>query len=71
MTRDTTNLPQGFKQEWESLPKTGQGSEYGREAKELARRRKYTYHGKKTTIEDMPWIISSKGSEKDGFKERQ
>ncbi len=71
MYRDTTNMPQGHKQEWESMPKVGQGSEFGREAKELAKRRRFQYNPKKHSIEDMPWIISSKGSEKDNHKERQ
>ena len=72
MYRDTTTMPVSHKHEWENLPKSGQGSEYGREAKELAKRRRFTtFASRKTSIEDMPWIISSQGSEKDNKKERQ
>ena len=70
MYRDLTTMPVSQKQEWETMPKTGQGSEYGREAKELARRRRFAYSSKKTSIEDMPWIISTKAGEKENGKER-
>jgi hypothetical protein len=50
MTRDTTNLPTYQRPEWEVMPKTGQGSEYNRDNKELARRRKFGYMPKKTSI---------------------
>lgn len=71
MTRDTTNLPPAQKSEWENLPKSGLGSEFNREAKELARRRKFGYMPKKVSIEDLPWIMTSKGGEKEKGKERQ
>ena len=69
MVRDTSNLP-SQRQDWETMPKSGQGSEFGREAKEMARRRKYGYMPKKNVVQDMPWIISNKTNEKGG-KDKQ
>lgn len=62
MVRDV--LPQTQKQEWEQLPKAGTGSEYGREAKELYRRKKFGFMAKKKNVQDMPWILSNKANDK-------
>lgn len=71
MVRDTTNQTNAHRQEWESLPKTGQGSEFGREAKEQARRRRFTMFTKKGAAEELPWIITSKGNDKEKTKDKQ
>ncbi len=39
------------------MPKFGAGSEYGREQREAARRRKYGMNRKKYKPEDQPWIL--------------
>jgi len=45
-------------------PKFGAGSEYGREAREEARRRKYTPQKKKINVEDQPWVLKANDKEK-------
>ena len=62
MVRDV--IQQTQRQEWEQLPKAGQGSEYGREAKEMYRRKKFGFMAKKKNVEDMPWILTNKANEK-------
>ncbi|CAF1122954.1 unnamed protein product [Rotaria sordida] len=42
------------------LPKTGAGSEYGREQKEALKRKRYTARG--TNIEDLPWVLTDRSS---------
>lgn len=42
-------------------PKFGAGSEFGREAKEEARRKKYGIVSKKYRPEDQPWILKAGG----------
>ncbi|CAF1140522.1 unnamed protein product [Rotaria sp. Silwood1] len=42
------------------LPKTGAGSEYGREQKEALKRKRYATKG--TNIEDLPWIFTDRSS---------
>jgi len=42
------------------LPKTGAGSEYGREQKEALKRKRYATKG--TNIEDLPWILTDRSS---------
>ncbi len=70
MTRDTANLPQyNQRPEWETMPKTGAGSEYNRDNKELARRRKFGFMPKKTSIEDLPWILTSKAATTESTKD--
>lgn len=69
MNRDTSSVPS--RPDWENGPKSGQGSEYNKEAKELAKRRKYGYVPKKVHAEDLPWIINTKGSEKDKTRDKQ
>ncbi|OXA65162.1 general transcription factor IIF subunit 1 [Folsomia candida] len=41
----------------EEMPKFGAGSEYGREAREEARRRKYGLNRKKYNPDDQPWLL--------------
>ena len=42
------------------LPKTGAGSEYGREQKEALKRKRYATKG--TNVEDLPWILTDRSS---------
>lgn len=41
----------------EELPKFGAGSEFGREQKEEARKKKYGRYGKKYNPDDQPWQL--------------
>ena len=41
----------------ETMPKFGAGSEFGREQKEEARRKKYGIQIKKYNPDDQPWIL--------------
>ena len=40
------------------LPKTGAGSEYGREQKEALKRKRYATKG--TNLEDLPWLLTNR-----------
>lgn len=74
MIRDTSNTPSAStfqRPEWDTGPKSGQGSEYGKEARELARRRKYGYLPKLKKPDDLPWILTNKGNEKEKIKDKQ
>ncbi|XP_040575631.1 general transcription factor IIF subunit 1 [Lepeophtheirus salmonis] len=51
------------------MPKYGAGSEFGREQKEEARRKKYGYNKKKYKPEDQPWLIRV-GDKKTGRRYR-
>jgi transcription initiation factor TFIIF subunit alpha len=42
------------------IPKTGAGSEYGREQKEALKRKRYATKG--TNIEDLPWLLTDRSS---------
>ncbi|CAF3245372.1 unnamed protein product [Rotaria sp. Silwood2] len=42
------------------LPKTGAGSEYGREQKEALKRKRYATKG--TNVDDLPWILTDRSS---------
>lgn len=42
------------------LPKTGAGSKYGREQKEMLKRKRYATKG--TNIEDLPWLLTDRSS---------
>ena len=57
-----------FKSFSEEMPKFGAGSEFGREAREEARKRKYGIISKKYKSEDQPWILQYGG--KNGKKLR-
>lgn len=48
----------------DAVPTTGAGSEFGREAKEEARRRKFGYIRKRYNPEAQPWLMQV-GAEKD------
>lgn len=45
----------------EDMPKFGAGSEYGREQREEARRKKYGIINRKYKPEDQPWILQHGG----------
>lgn len=51
----------------DSMPVTGAGSEFGREAKEEARRKKFGYIRKKYHSEAQPWLMQL-GSDKNTAK---
>ncbi|XP_054274638.1 general transcription factor IIF subunit 1-like [Macrosteles quadrilineatus] len=52
----------------DDMPKFGAGSEYGREAKEEARRKKFGIVSKKYKPEDQPWILKAGGKTGKKFK---
>jgi hypothetical protein len=56
------------KQEWETLPKTGAGSEFNRDNKELSRRKKFGWATKTQSADDLPWLLTFKD---ENSKERQ
>ncbi|XP_059081020.1 general transcription factor IIF subunit 1-like [Tigriopus californicus] len=49
----------------EEMPKEGAGSEFGREQREEARRKKYGINAKKYNPDDQPWLMRI-GSKKEG-----
>ncbi|XP_045616952.2 general transcription factor IIF subunit 1 isoform X1 [Procambarus clarkii] len=57
-----------FKSQEEEMPKFGAGSEFGREQREEARRKKYGINVKKYKPEDQPWILSIAGKNGKKFK---
>lgn len=57
-----------FKGQEEEMPKFGAGSEFGREAKEEARRKKLGIVARKYRPDDQPWILKSYGSTVKKFK---
>ncbi|KYB25152.1 general transcription factor IIF subunit 1 isoform X1 [Tribolium castaneum] len=57
-----------YKSVEEEQPKFGAGSEFGREAKEEARRKKLGIVARKYRPEDQPWILKSYGSTVKKFK---
>ena len=50
-----------FKGREEELPKFGAGSEFGREAREEARKKKFGVSSRKYKADDQPWIIKANG----------
>ncbi|CAH0772597.1 unnamed protein product [Bemisia tabaci] len=52
----------------EEMPKFGAGSEFGREAKEEARKKKFGYVSHKYRAEDQPWILKCGGKNGKKFK---
>lgn len=52
----------------EELPKFGAGSEFGRDAREEARRKKFGITSRKYKPEDQPWILKSGGKTGKKFK---
>merc|ERR1719412_2984741 len=59
------NNKKEFKGNDEEMPKFGAGSEYGREEREEARRKKYGYASKKYDPDMQPWLMRV-GGKKDG-----
>ncbi|XP_045109636.1 general transcription factor IIF subunit 1-like [Portunus trituberculatus] len=57
-----------FKGLEEEMPKYGAGSEFGREQREEARRKKYGINVKKYRPEDQPWLLSVAGKNGKKFK---
>jgi transcription initiation factor TFIIF subunit alpha len=75
MIRDTSTLPV-YRTDWEQQQqqqaKAGEGSEFNKEARELHRRRKMGFMPRKTvSMDDLPWILTCKGNEKEKTKDRQ
>ena len=58
-----------YKPEWESLPKSGTGSEFNRENRELAKRKKFGFNTKGQSIDELPWVLNIKGA--DAGKDKQ
>lgn len=52
----------------EEMPKFGAGSEFGRAAREEARRKKYVINSRKYKSEDQPWILKTNGKTGKKFK---
>lgn len=52
----------------EEMPKFGAGSEFGRDAREEARRKKFGITNRKYKPEDQPWILKSGGKTGKKFK---
>ncbi|KAI4486396.1 hypothetical protein M0802_012287 [Mischocyttarus mexicanus] len=52
----------------EEMPKYGAGSEFGRDAREEARRKKFGITSRKYKPEDQPWILKSGGKTGKKFK---
>jgi len=48
-----------YKSMEEEMPKFGAGSEFGRDAREEARRKKYGIPSRKYKADDQPWILNS------------
>jgi hypothetical protein len=67
LVRDTSNQ-QTQRTDWDNGPKLGEGSEFNKEGRELHRRRKFGFMPRKTSAEDLPWIFTCKGNEKDKEK---
>ena len=59
------NNKKEFKGPEEDMPKYGAGSEYGREEREEARRKKYGYSRRKYDPDMQPWLMRI-GGKKDG-----
>ena len=46
----------------ETMPKFGAGSEYGREQREEARKKKFGMHIKKYSSDEQPWLLNLAGA---------
>jgi len=46
----------------ETMPKFGAGSEYGREQREEARKKKFGMHIKKYSSDEQPWLLNLGGA---------
>ncbi|CAG9861056.1 unnamed protein product [Phyllotreta striolata] len=69
ISMERENNMKEFKGTDEEMPKYGAGSEFGREAKEEARRKKLGIIARKYKPEDQPWILKSYGSTVKKFKD--
>jgi hypothetical protein len=67
MVRDTSNQ-QTQRVDWDQ-PKLGEGSEFNKESRELHRRKKFGFMPRKQSSEDLPWILTCKGNEKNKDKQ--
>ncbi len=65
--RDTSALPVAPA----PRPESGVGSEYGKEARDLARRRKLGFLPRQKKADDLPWIVTSKGNDKEKTRDKQ
>ncbi|KAG5885799.1 hypothetical protein JTB14_031516 [Gonioctena quinquepunctata] len=68
VSMERENNMKEFKGTEEEQPKFGAGSEFGREAKEEARRKKLGIVARKYKADDQPWILKSYGSTVKKFK---
>ncbi|XP_023012958.1 transcription factor IIFalpha [Leptinotarsa decemlineata] len=68
VSMERENNMREFKGAEEEQPKFGAGSEFGREAKEEARRKKLGIVARKYKADDQPWILKSYGSTIKKFK---
>ncbi|XP_060810490.1 general transcription factor IIF subunit 1 isoform X2 [Amyelois transitella] len=57
-----------FKGMEEEMPKYGAGSEYGRDVREEARRKRFGIQSRKYKVEDQPWILKVGGKTGKKFK---
>ncbi|XP_053601870.1 general transcription factor IIF subunit 1 isoform X2 [Plodia interpunctella] len=57
-----------FKGIEEEMPKYGAGSEYGRDVREEARRKRFGIQSRKYKVEDQPWILKVGGKTGKKFK---
>lgn len=62
------NNMKDFKGIEEEMPKFGAGSEFGRDAREEARRKKFGITSRKYKPEDQPWILKANGKTGKKFK---
>lgn len=62
------NNLRSFKEFDEDMPKFGAGSEFGREAREEARRKKFGIASKQYKPDDQPWLLKVNGKNGRKFK---
>lgn len=62
------NNMKDFKGIEEEMPKFGAGSEFGRDAREEARRKKFGIASRKYKPEDQPWLLKVNGKNGKKFK---
>jgi len=62
------NNMRNFRELDEEMPKFGAGSEFGREAREEARRKKFGIANRQYKSEDQPWILKVDGKSGKKFK---
>ncbi|KAJ8667134.1 hypothetical protein QAD02_008796 [Eretmocerus hayati] len=62
------NNMKDFKESEEEIPKFGAGSEFGREAREEARRKKFGITSRRYRPEDQPWLLKLNGKSGKKFR---